>query len=183
MFEAGSGATRRARSYTVVLTRGPRYATATPRNARSAADSPLWDGLVALGFDAAAANRLLKEYPRPAVREWLDITTAARERFGRGFFTRSPQAYLVDNLKQAATSGRTPPEWWHELRSRERQRTRTPAAPIPGESRSTAPPGPSLPDQTAAVLRQIADAAFAPVTAPPPPAPVPTVADILRPRR
>jgi hypothetical protein len=112
-------------------------------------------------------------YPRTVVREWLDITTAARERFGPGFFKRSPQAYLVDNLRHATAAGRTPPDWWHDLRSRERQQTRS------------HPTGLTPADPSASVLRRIAEAAFptAGGAAPVPPAPVPALADILRSRR
>ncbi len=178
-FETRTGCQRADGSGTVVLTRGPQFLRAAPPP-RVAANSPLADGLASLGFDAVAARRLLKKYPRPLVREWIDITAAARERFGRSFFTRSPQAFLVDNLRHAATSGRTPPDWWHELRSREREGTSPRAGGSADESGS-----PVRPDESAAVLRRIADAAF------PRPAdesavvahPIPMLADILRPRK
>ncbi|MBN9519852.1 hypothetical protein J0H58_15225 [bacterium] len=165
-----------AGSHTVSFARGPRWDRATPASAvRHTSDSPLWEGLLALGFDAAAADRLLRIYPRPTVREWLDITLAARERFGTSFFRRSPQAYLVDNLKQAATSGRTPPDWWQELRNRERQRARPVAVPGGGPT----------PDPCRAVLRRVTEAVFSPGGETPAgtPGTVPSVADILRRRR
>ncbi|MBX9623312.1 MAG: hypothetical protein K2X82_05820 [Gemmataceae bacterium] len=169
------GAGKAAHSHTIAFTRGPRWDRATPAAAaRHASDSPLWDGLLALGFDAAGADRLIRRHPGPAVREWLDITLAARERFGHSFFRRSPQAFLVDNLKQAATSGRTPPDWWQELRSRERQRARPPAAP-----------GGPTPDPCRAVLRRVTAAVFSPEGETPTgtPGAVLSVADILRRRR
>ncbi len=55
----------------------------------------------------------------PMLREWTDITLAAKERFGAGFFKKSPQAFLVDNLKNAANGKRTPPDWWHDVRRAE----------------------------------------------------------------
>lgn len=179
-FEPRAGDRAADGSGSVVLTRGPRFLRAAPPPARAAADSPLADGLAALGFDAIAAKRLLKKYPRPLVREWIDITAAARERFGRSFFTRSPQAFLVDNLRHAATAGRTPPDWWHELRRRERDGTPPRAGgPAAGTGR------PVRPDESAAVLRRIVDAAFArPADEPGVAArPIPALADILRPRK
>jgi len=156
-------------NYTVVLSKGPRFNKAAQPNNRAESDSPLWDSLVALGFDPAAVGRLFKDFPRPMLREWLDITLAARERFGMKYFKRSPQAFLVDNLQQTQQSGRTPPEWWHELRSKELQQVRSltgiqlknqtgsqRANPQPAASVSQ-----SIPDQTAAVFRRVTDAVFA----------------------
>jgi hypothetical protein len=137
----------------VVLTRGPKFDGAARPAAQAEADCPLWDGLLKLGLDPDAARRLLSAAPRAVVREWLDITLAAGERFGSGFFRRSPQAYLVHNVHQAVASGRAAPDWWRELRSRERrpdQATRAPAA---------SPAGPAA-DHSAEVLRRVTEAVF-----------------------
>ena len=48
-----------------------------------------------------------------------DITQSARERFGATFFKTSPQAFLVENLKNAAKGNRVLPDWWHEVRRAE----------------------------------------------------------------
>jgi hypothetical protein len=138
-------------SYSLVLARGPRF-TKGVSPAPAAGDSPLWDGLVGLGFDPPAAGRLLKDYPHRAVREWLDITLAARERHGPKFFKRSPQAFLVDNLRESVASGRTPPEWWHELRSRERRGVRSVPGAKPAEGATA--------DHSSAVLRRVTEAVF-----------------------
>lgn len=82
-------------------------------------DSPFVEPLQELGFDERAVRRLLKQHRNRLLREWIDITLAARERFGEGFFRKSPAAYLTDNLKHAAAGNRTPPDWWHELRKAE----------------------------------------------------------------
>ena len=172
------------RTHSLVLTRGPRFTKGSPLAAGAAADSPLWDALVGLGFDPPAAGRLIKDYPHRAVREWLDITLAAQERYGPKFFKRSPQAFLVDNLKQAAASGRTPPEWWHELRTQERLRVRS----VPG-SPSASAPGSTVPDHSAAVLRRVTEAVFTPqaeassVGSPASRKAPPTLADLVRPVR
>jgi transcriptional regulator with XRE-family HTH domain len=40
------------------------------------------------------------------------------------FFKRSPQAYSIDNVRNAAEGWRTPPDWWHQLRRSEQQAKR-----------------------------------------------------------
>lgn len=162
VFEKAVGPAAKRGEQTVVLARGPRFSKGTAVTP-AVTDSPLWDGLVGLGLDPPAAGRLLKEYPHRMVREWVDITLAARERFGRTFFKRSPAAYLVDNLREARAAGRTPPEWWHDLRTRERQRARPLAGPASSSSVA------AVPEHSAAVLRRVTDAVFGPqpgVTAP-----------------
>jgi hypothetical protein len=62
---------------------------------------------------------MLKQYPHQLLSEWLDITLAAKERSGTGFFKRSPAAYFVDNVTQAHAGHRTAPDWWHEVRKAE----------------------------------------------------------------
>ena len=106
-------------SYSLVLTRGEFYASRGPDRRPSAVESPLHEPLRLIGFDRASAARLIRQYPHRILREWADITLAARERFGDSFFTRSPQAYLVDNLKNARLGKRTPPDWWHDVRKAE----------------------------------------------------------------
>lgn len=86
-----------------------------------ASDSPLVDPLRAIGFDDAAMRRILAQHSHAAIEQWADITLAARERHGETFFKRSPQAYFLDNLQQAAAGHRTPPDWWRELRKQERE--------------------------------------------------------------
>jgi hypothetical protein len=84
-------------------------------------ESPLHESLLSIGFDAAGGDRILRRFKHRLVREWVDITLAARERFGPRFFNRGAPAFLTDNLKHATAGCRTPPDWWSELR-REEQR-------------------------------------------------------------
>lgn len=107
--------------YSVLMTRGPYYQL-RQRQAATGIESPLIEPLLGLGFDGPGAARLLRQYRTSMLREWIDIVQAARERFGNGFFTKSPAAYLVDNLKQAADGKRTPPDWWLEIRRAEQDR-------------------------------------------------------------
>ena len=92
----------------------------------TATESPLIEGLLALGFDHQAASRLVRRFPRKLVALWTDITQAALERFGRQHFRKSPMAFLVDSLSKAAQGTRTPPDWWHEVRKAE-QKSEQPA--------------------------------------------------------
>ena len=82
-------------------------------------ESPVAEQLRELGVDERAIRGVMRRYPAAMLGEWIDITLAARERFGEGFFRTSAAAYLVDNLQQAANSTRTPPDWWRELRKQE----------------------------------------------------------------
>jgi hypothetical protein len=104
--------------YDVVLHRGQE-----PRQRQYAAmgvsESPLLEPLQSIGLDEAGIQRVLRQFPPSKVREWADITLAAKERFGMRFFKRSPVAYFLDNLKKAAAEGRTPPDWWNDIRKAE----------------------------------------------------------------
>ncbi|MBC7817650.1 MAG: hypothetical protein IAG10_12220, partial [Planctomycetaceae bacterium] len=111
--------------FTVTIERGPALNSKADREP-SAAESPLVESLLALGFDLQAASSLVRRYPRKLVALWTDITQAALERFGRQHFRKSPMAYLVDSLSKAAQGTRTPPDWWHEVRKAE-QKSEQPA--------------------------------------------------------
>jgi hypothetical protein len=103
--------------YRVVLRKGVAYAKR--RQFHNQTDSPLVEPLREIGFDDSAIGRVLRQFSHPMVREWVDITLAASERFGGNFFTRSPAAYLMDNLKASAAGTRTPPDWWIDIRKAE----------------------------------------------------------------
>lgn len=102
--------------YSVVMAKGQLL---NRRRADRDFESPLLEPLRLLGFEPLDAQRLVSHFPRAMVREWIDITLAAEERFGRKFFTRSPAAYLRYNLNRAAAGTGTPPDWWHEVRKAE----------------------------------------------------------------
>lgn len=108
--------------YTLTLTRGEAFLKSSSSTA--AMTSPLADPLASIGFDPPAIARILREYPARAVEQWADITLAAGERHGASFFTSSPQAYFIDNMKAAAKDGRTPPDWWRDMRKQELQQER-----------------------------------------------------------
>ena len=69
------------------------------------------DPLRTIGLDERTIGRLLRRYPKQLPQEWADITLAAIERHGMPFFKRRPQAYFIDNVRNAAVGRRTPPDW------------------------------------------------------------------------
>jgi len=108
----------------VRLDRGPYFSQGKRTHSiAGSVDSPLVEPLRAIGVDEGAIRKVLAEYPVRVIQEWVDITLAAEERFGPQFFKRSPAAFFVDNLRNAAAGTRTPPDWWQELRRAE-QRSR-----------------------------------------------------------
>lgn len=107
-------------SYDVVLARHEAFDNRAASNWLG--DSPLVEPLRAIGLEPASIARVLRRFPIARVREWVDITMAAQERFGSKFFKRSPAAYFLDNLQKSVTDGRTPPDWWHDIRKAEERR-------------------------------------------------------------
>jgi hypothetical protein len=125
--------------YAMVLERGDYFTKPRKADMRPlVAESAIHDLLRNLGFDDLGIVRLLRRFPVPLLREWTDITQTAKERFGASFFKKSPQAFLVDNLKYAAKGNRTPPDWWHEIRRAE-ARTQVKAQAANGGMRLNAP--------------------------------------------
>ena len=111
--------------YRVSFERGEYLSGDHKTDARTAIEnSPLIDGLTAVGFELESAVRIVKRYPHHLVAQWTDITQAAIERFGMKHFRKSPMAFLVDSLSKAAKGLRTPPDWWHEVRKQEQQKAR-----------------------------------------------------------
>ena len=110
--------------YVVQLHRGPYFQNSENkhhyiRTSQPAVESPLNEPLKAIGFDEAAIQRLIRKFPSRVLREWADITLAAMERKGATFFRKSPQAYFVDNVANAAVGKRRPPDWWYEALKQE----------------------------------------------------------------
>jgi len=108
-----------AGSYAVQLNRGTYFDRPTDGStANSAVESPLAEPLRTIGFDDRMIRWIFKTYKNSMIQVWTDITLAAIETKGDRFFTGSPQAYLLDNLKHASQGRRTPPDWWHDFRRR-----------------------------------------------------------------
>lgn len=126
-------------------------------NSNETNDSPLIEPLASIGFDSAAVARILNEYPHSVLREWADITLAARERFGNAFFKVSSQAYFVNNVKHAAAGIRTAPDWWYDIRKAEERRVQ---AEHRAERQTEAEQREQLTDEEQVKFDQIADQLF-----------------------
>lgn len=116
--------TKRAKGrYSIRFHRGPHFLNAaTSAMFSQSVDSPLLEPLQTIGLDDEMIRRILKTYDPKLIAECADMTLAAKERLGDGFFTKSPQAYFVDNLREQAAGRRTPPDWWRDLRKAEERR-------------------------------------------------------------
>ena len=105
---------KRAKSrYAVVMAKGK---TLRRRRSLIAIESPLLEPLGELGFEPADAGKLIERFDIRLLREWIDITMAAKEHYGLRFFKKSPAAYLRFNLNLAAEGKTGPPDWWHDMR-------------------------------------------------------------------
>jgi len=82
-------------------------------------ESSLAQALMSLGFEKPDAGRISRRYKASVLKEWIDITLTARERFGTAYFKRSPQAFLIHHLEKASAGLYSPPDWWHEIQKQE----------------------------------------------------------------
>jgi hypothetical protein len=126
-------------------------------------EHPLLEPLSAIGLDPPAIHRVLRHFPARILREWADITLAARERFRERFFKRSASAYFIDNIQNAHAGNRTAPDWWHDLRREER----TQQAAADRRSRQSPPEAasPTLSDEALAQMHQLVADLFRQFTA------------------
>lgn len=150
---------RRGRTWSVRFARGPRLAQ-TPRAFEPIA-SPLLDPLLRIGLDPADAQRLIRRYKHGQIRLWSDVTLAAVESRGAGFFRKSPAAYLIDNLKAASRGERTPPDWFLATRKREERGETSGAAPPTPRPRSSLTRAIDSSQDGARVVRSLLDNASA----------------------
>lgn len=120
-------------SYAITFHRGPYFDRSHDQGPgpTSLADSAIVDPLRTVGLDDRTIRWVLRTYRHGLIRTWTDITLAAMESKKPGFFHISPAAYLLDNLREAAAKRRTPPDWWHSLRThRERARQQVETAAL-----------------------------------------------------
>lgn len=107
--------------YTVRFIKGSYFNRKVQRPTSNRIESTLAEPLRSIGFADHEIQRILHKFNEHLVQQWSDVTLAALEHQGRTFFKRSPQAFFMHNVQQAAQGTRTPPDWWVELRKRERQ--------------------------------------------------------------
>ncbi len=115
------------RRYAVRFERGPYFDNPlahTQGERRTADVGPLAEPLATIGFTPAQIRGIAKKYSRKLVEVWSDVTLRKIERDGLKSFRRSPQAFLLDNLKHAARKERTLPDWYREERTAAEQARR-----------------------------------------------------------
>lgn len=134
---------RRPGEYAFSLTRGANFQSRMTAPARSGGkDTALYEPLTRIGLTEQSITSIIGKYPASLLREWSDITLAAMEKMGQRFFKKSPAAYFLDNVKNAAQGTRTAPDWWLEMRKEEmhysgrKKTTRLPSAGRGGPSAS-----------------------------------------------
>ncbi len=111
------------------LRRGPAYRKMSSRlDSESIRSLPIFEPLHSIGLDDRTIGWVAKHYKHNLVQQWADITLAAKERHGLRFFKKSPQAYFMDNLREATENGRMPPDWWWACKREEEQRIASPVA-------------------------------------------------------
>ncbi len=114
--------------YTIRFQKGLNFDARSPGKSTQPAEqleaSPLYEPLRVIGLDNAAIERVIRTYKCHQIQEWADITLAAIERKGQGFFKVGPQAYFIDNLGKAAAGQRSAPDWWLEFRKEEERQER-----------------------------------------------------------
>lgn len=104
--------------YFVRMQRGPYFDRKHASYQMRAADSPLLDTLRTIGFEDAAAIRLIRRFPHRLLSEWSDITQAAIEH-RKVRFRKTPMAFLVDSVTKASQGTRTAPDWWCDMKRAE----------------------------------------------------------------
>lgn len=115
-------------TWAIRLRRGSGFKPAARRSVLRPVSQELAEPLQKIGLDEAAISSVVKRFDAATIQQWAEITLAAKESRGLGFFKKSPQAYFIDNLRQAAEGRRTPPDWWWNLKREQEQRIESPAA-------------------------------------------------------
>jgi hypothetical protein len=111
------------------LRRGRQFRQRTSRLNQTELNAlPVYDPLSSIGFDDAAIARVTSHFSHTLIQRWADVTLAAKERFGAGFFKKSPQAFFMNNLREAGKGNRTLPDWWWACKKEEEQRITSPLA-------------------------------------------------------
>ena len=106
----------------MLLSRGTHFSPRPKsKDAKPGIESPLVELMRQIELDDRTIVRCLARYSTDLLQQWLDITLAARERHGSTFFRKSPAAYFINNVQNAAQGKRTPPDWWHDLVRDERR--------------------------------------------------------------
>lgn len=128
---------RRGQSHYVEFCRGPLLEQVSGfADSSSLVESPLIEPLTKIGLELPDAKRVLKAYRRDLVRIWCDVTIVAMEKREKGFFRRSPAAYLINSLQAASRGERTPPDWFLAVQKQEERHRAETARPRPKDTLS-----------------------------------------------
>ncbi len=103
--------------FTLQVCRGPGFNAATATGQQKLEDLPIYDPLVALGFDRASIVRIANHHSPKLIQLWADITLAASE---QGRIDNSPQAFFTYYIQRATAGTCTPPDWWRDIERRRR---------------------------------------------------------------
>ena len=103
--------------YTLQVNRGPNFNKASRAHLVGLEDSPLFDPLVAVGFDQTSIARIMADYSVKQIQLWSDITLAAAE---QERITGSPQAFFTYYIRRAKEGVSTPPDWWRDIEKQRR---------------------------------------------------------------
>lgn len=118
--------------FTVSFDRGCYFDGGVYQSSFSLDDSPLFDPLTRIGFDAATIKRLTEKFSGSLLQQWADITLAAME---QQRINQTPEAFFQYHVKLAAEKRTTPPDWWRELRRQEFEDQRANSPELDGDDR------------------------------------------------
>ncbi|MBB3208944.1 hypothetical protein FHS27_004778 [Rhodopirellula rubra] len=119
--------------FTVTFDKGTFFDGGVYKTKFSVEDSPLFDPLQKIGFDAATIHRLTETYSGSLLQQWADVTLSAIE---QKRINQSPEAFFQYHVKLAAAKRTTPPDWWRELRREEFEQQRANRPEFANDDRS-----------------------------------------------
>ena len=102
--------------FQVRFVRGDGYFSALAKSQTGKCEQALVELLESVGLNKPLIRSTMARYRSALLQEWVDITLAAKERFGEKFFKKGMAAYFLDNVKHATEGTRTAPDWWQEMR-------------------------------------------------------------------
>ena len=103
--------------YTMVFHRGKNGTSQTV--SQQLRESSLYTMLHSLNLSDRAISDVVQTCPSGMVKQWIQITLAAKD---RSLIRTTPAAYFPDNVRNARNGKRTPPDWWSELQKAEDRR-------------------------------------------------------------
>jgi len=112
-----SYAKRTKGEYAIQFHRGPK-AMGEESPSSDGQGSALASLLRDLAISPSGVRWTLANVEGDTIREWIDITLAAKE---RGLIKTTPAAFFIDNVKQVAAGSRQPPDWWRVIRKQEEE--------------------------------------------------------------